>query len=546
MSDDTTPDIPGATGPQPPLEPEGAGSEPRWPRALRRVDPWWVLGALLVVLVLASTVLIPLLTTTSKAVLEASSAPPATTLTEPVEKRTLSAQIVTRGSVVTHDEVGLTCTPAAPATGGAGGAGGATVFTRTPTRGARIGDGSVVAAVNGRPVIAMTGAVAAFRDLLPGATGTDVRQLQAALTRIGHHITDRRGTYGPSTQRAVDAVYAKAGFTPVGPTDEERTRLRTAQDDVRAADAEVTRARAALSAAKAGPSREEVLGARIAADEAAKALAAGPATGPQHDLLALEAARARDHVTALRRTPDTRSQRAALAAATTRRAEAAAERDRVAAAVGTRVPYCEIVFVPSLLATVVAAHSTPDGSAAPTGDAAAPAAGGGAPQGGDDPNAAGAAAGGGSGWATLAPGALTIEAGVSAQDAKLLHRGDAVKFADDGGGTSGTGTITAIRAKGTDTVLDITPARPLAADRRGSDLRVTVATSTTKGAVLVVPTAAVKGRADGGARVTVLDAGGERHDIPVDAGLSADGFVEVTPTDPAHPLTVGDRVVVSQ
>ena len=289
MNDDTTPtpETPGATVAPPAGDAEEPVVEPGWRRALRRVDPRWALGALLVVLVLASTVLIPLLTTTSKAVREASSAPPATTLTEPVEKRTLSAQIVTRGSVVTHDEVGLTCTPAAPATGGAGGAGGATVFTRTPTRGARIGDGSVVAAVNGRPVIAMTGAVAAFRDLLPGATGTDVRQLQAALTRIGHHITDRRGTYGPSTQRAVDAVYAKAGFTPVGPTDEERTRLRTAQDEVRTADAEVTRARAALTAAKAGPSREEVLRARIAADEAAKALAAGPATGPQHDLLAL-------------------------------------------------------------------------------------------------------------------------------------------------------------------------------------------------------------------------------------------------------------------
>ncbi|WP_168583343.1 hypothetical protein [Gephyromycinifex aptenodytis] len=537
MNDDTTPipEAPGATAAPSSGDNEESVLEPGWRRALRRVDSRWAIGALLLVLVLASTVLIPLLTTTSKAVREASSAPPATTLTEPVEKRTLSAQVVTRGSVVTHDEVGITCTPAAPATGGAGGA---TVFTRTPTMGDRIGDGAVVAAVNGRPVIAMTGAVAAFRDLVPGATGTDVRQLQAALIRIGHRITDRSGTYGPSTQRAVDKVYAKAGFTPFGPTDEERTRLRAAQDDVRSADTEVNRARAALSAAKAGPSREEVLRARIAAADAAKALAEGPKTGPQHDLLALQLAQAREHVAALRRAPDTRNERAALTAATTRRAEAAAERDRIAAGVGTHVPYCEIVFVPSLPATVVAAHSTPDGSAAAAGAAAA---------GGDTPQEGVQAAGGaGAGWATLAPGTLTIEAGVSAQDAKLLHRGDAVKFADDGGGTSGVGTITAIRATGADTVLDITPARPLPADRRGSDLRVTVATSTTKGAVLVVPTAAVKGRADGGARVTVLDAGGERRDVPVDAGLSADGFVEITPTDPAHPLTVGDRVVVSQ
>jgi multidrug efflux pump subunit AcrA (membrane-fusion protein) len=61
--------------------------------------------------------------------------------------------------------------------------------------------------------------------------------------------------------------------------------------------------------------------------------------------------------------------------------------------------------------------------------------------------------------------------------------------------------------------------------------------------VLVVPVAALSSAADGQARVEVQNDDGTLTSVPVEAGLSTEGFVEVTPVGVAE-LNEGDLVVV--
>jgi multidrug efflux pump subunit AcrA (membrane-fusion protein) len=75
----------------------------------------------------------------------------------------------------------------------------------------------------------------------------------------------------------------------------------------------------------------------------------------------------------------------------------------------------------------------------------------------------------------------------------------------------------------------------------GASVRITVPIESTEGPVLSVPVSAVSLAADGSSRVQrSTDAGLEF--VTVEPGLSAGGFVQVTPTDGA--LEPGDLVVV--
>ena len=77
----------------------------------------------------------------------------------------------------------------------------------------------------------------------------------------------------------------------------------------------------------------------------------------------------------------------------------------------------------------------------------------------------------------------------------------------------------------------------------GQAFKISITVGGTGKAVLSVPVAAVFTTADGNARVTVQDAAGAVRDVPVSAGLSTGGFVQITP-QPAGALRAGDRVVV--
>lgn len=76
----------------------------------------------------------------------------------------------------------------------------------------------------------------------------------------------------------------------------------------------------------------------------------------------------------------------------------------------------------------------------------------------------------------------------------------------------------------------------------GHNVRVTIPVSSTGGEVLAVPAAALSATADGSSIVQVEESDGTLRTVTVEAGLAAEGLVEVEPTDGA--LAEGDLVVV--
>jgi hypothetical protein len=92
--------------------------------------------------------------------------------------------------------------------------------------------------------------------------------------------------------------------------------------------------------------------------------------------------------------------------------------------------------------------------------------------------------------------------------------------------------------------LTVDPSRPLAAALNGENVLVTVDTGQTEGPVLTVPVAAIVTTASGTSHVTVVGTHGKQTDVPVTPGISENGYVQVTPA-PSGALAAGDRVVVS-
>ncbi|HZI36861.1 MAG TPA: hypothetical protein VFF24_01045, partial [Acidimicrobiia bacterium] len=75
-----------------------------------------------------------------------------------------------------------------------------------------------------------------------------------------------------------------------------------------------------------------------------------------------------------------------------------------------------------------------------------------------------------------------------------------------------------------------------------ANVRVTIPVSSTGGAVLAVPAAALSATADGSTIVQVEEDDGALRTVTVEPGLAAGGLVEVTPVE--GQLAEGDLVVV--
>ena len=82
--------------------------------------------------------------------------------------------------------------------------------------GGNIQAGSMLYAVDQRPVIAGEGATPAFRNLHMADTGDDVAQLQRLLTGLGHFTGRADGTFGASTELAVKAWQRAQRMEPTG------------------------------------------------------------------------------------------------------------------------------------------------------------------------------------------------------------------------------------------------------------------------------------------------------------------------------------------
>jgi hypothetical protein len=459
-------------------------------------------------------------------------APPASPITVPVERKVIATSIVVRGDVQYSEEYVVTPDPDV----GDGAATGLVVTGRLPRNGSTLKEGAVALEVSGRPIIALQGRLPMYRALRPGSKGADVKQLQQALRRLGHLSATASGTYDAATVAAVGRLYDAAGYDPVGPAAQDRQELEAAEQRLTEAHAQTVSARSALSAAKGGPPRSAVLAAQGAVDSAVRArdLARAEreaARGSGADALTLARlngaladaenalAVARAQFTELTARHDTTSLSGAVTAAVKAERDARRARDQLGATAGGRVPRGEIVFVPTLPRRVQKVEAK-----------------------------LGQAAGGGA--LSLTATTARIDTSVSEAERETLTTGDEVRIDDTASNLKFTGSVAAIAGdSGTEGALPGTyyvRIDPHGVDPKrieGLNLRVTIPIESTDGEVLAVPVAALVTDAGGTTDVRVRR-GDVYSDVPVTAGLSADGFAEVTPA--GGDLAEGDLVVVGQ
>lgn len=148
---------------------------------------------------------------------------------------------------------------------------------------------------------------------------------------------------------------------------------------------------------------------------------------------------------------------------------------------------------------------------------------------------------------TVTGSVVVVDGLLPVEDAKLVRQGADVVVDEPALGLDAKGTVTRVAAQpGTDgadafhvafEVLVRNPPRGLV----GASVRLTVPTESTKTAELAVPVSALSLGPDGGARVQRSE-DGRLEFVPVAPGLSADGYVAITPR--GGRLAAGDLVAV--
>lgn len=141
---------------------------------------------------------------------------------------------------------------------------------------------------------------------------------------------------------------------------------------------------------------------------------------------------------------------------------------------------------------------------------------------------------------------LVVTVKVDAETAQRLKAGMAATL-DLGEGTAVAAKVRRITKNGNQYDVVVAPNALTSSQLallRDANVRVTIPVKSTSGKVLAVPVAALSSGSDGGSRVEVLR-NGKVDLVPVTVGLSADGFVQVTPAGDAK-LSEGDQVVVGR
>jgi len=500
-----------------------------------------------------------------------SAAPDASPILVPAELRTVSADVVTRGTGRFGSPQTLTTSPSAlkPSTG---------IVTNVPGPGTEVGEGGVVMTATGRPVFLLAGDRLGVRDLGPGLQGEDVRQLEQALARLGFDPGAVDGVYDAATEAAVARWYEAAGYAPFRTTEEQLAAIRAREADLATAgvdlvnaddnaatmDAELAAARSAhadaLATQAASPAAVAAAQAAAAADDQAAQvevtarsaaldeLLADPDATPnaiavaRAELSSAQAAATSVHLAGEKTVADANvaAAEAANAVATTDAAVRAGEQ-RVAIArsltgaqgtvvdlaaqeadlarrkAGVQVPADEVVFVPRVPVRVsevlVAPGDKLEGSIMKATDAV-----------------------------------VAVDGALPLADASLVHAGMPVRIDEPDLGIAGTGTISQVaQTPGTngmdgfhiwfEVVVDGAPPNVV-----GVAVRLTVSVGSSQGEVLAVPLSAVSLAADGSSRVQRDEGHGRTTSVRVQPGLSAAGYVEVTPLGGS--LAAGDLVAV--
>ncbi|MFH1264210.1 MAG: peptidoglycan-binding protein [Planctomycetota bacterium] len=487
-----------------------------------------------ILLVLAFVILVALggwiagLSIKSPAEAAARTAPPkAAPILIPVEKRVLTSDIVTRGAARfgLPQSISIAPSPLKPNAG---------VITTLPVRDTQLNEGDVMLTASGRPVFVLQGEVPAYRDLVPGLSGADVLQLEHGLERLGFDPGPIDGTYDERTGAAVAAWYTSAGFQPFGATADQLANIRAleqeltvatnnklAADDAAATaplavDAARTDAWAATSAAQINVdaltvTRDELWKDwapdqdRVAAENTLQAAKAAAGAAYAAGQAAIQAAV--DAQTAAEREAQTAAD---LVARITADLETA-RRDA-----GVKAPVDEIVFLPALPVRV-------EQSSVVLGDAAS------------------------GPVLVVTNNQLAIDSSLPLDEAPLVKPGMTVAIDEPDLGISATGVVGRVAdTPGTDGVDGFHIYLQIIVDETSTSLvgisfRLTIPIESSGGKVIAVPVSALSLAADGTSRVQV-DNNGALEFVVVEPGLSAGGFVQVTPVDGT--LTPGQLVVV--
>ena len=465
----------------------------------------------------------------SPAEMAARTAPPTPSpILVPVERRVLSSKVVTRGTARYRLPRSVSIVPSTlkPNVG---------VISKLPEPATQLKEGDVILVASGRPVFAFQGEIPAYRDFVAGVSGGDVRQLKSSLKRLGFDPGPIEGPYDEDTATAVANWYSSAGWQPLGATTEQRANIRALEKELAVANSNKLAAADARAAAPgivdAARAKVERANKGAAANVAAKRAArdrvlADQTTTEQKRAKAdvdLELAEAAAQATQLAGKVEIQAainaQRVALREA--KFAEEAAVRlaadvESARRKAGIQVPIDEVVFFPVLPVRVEQINVA-------LGDAA-------------------------SGKVmSVTNNQLAIDSSLSLDEAPLVKPGMAVSIDESALGIEASGVVARVaNAPGTDGVdgyhiyFEVLVEKTRTA-LEGFSLRVTIPIKSTEGAVTAVPVSALSHTAEGTSRVQVENNGALEF-VVVKPGLSADGFVEVTPVDGT--LAPGQLVVV--
>jgi peptidoglycan hydrolase-like protein with peptidoglycan-binding domain len=445
----------------------------------------------------------------------------------PVEERVLSADVVTRGTARYGLPRAIHLVPSA-LKGEVG------IITSLPQRNTQVEEGDVLLTASGRPLFILKGESPAYRDIVPGASGDDVRQLERALTRLGFNPGTVDGKYDDRTADAVEKWYDTAGWQAFGATPDQLANIRAlerelavANNDKLTAEEAVSTASAAVWAATAEMNANVSAAAAVVKELQVIRDALWSDWAPDQDRAVadknLEAAKvAETTATAVGQSAILSAQDARSAAE--RQVQTAielidqltAELEVAQRAAGVKVPIDEIVFLPDLPVRVERLDLV-------VGDAA-------------------------SGPALIVTNnQLALDSSLPLEEAPLVQPGMPVAIDEPDLGIKATGVVSRVAANpGTDGVDGFhiyfeTLVEESSTSLEGFSLRMTIPVQSTGEAAIVVPVSALSLSADGTSRVQV-DRDGELTFVVVEPGLSANGFVAVTPVEGT--LEPGELVVI--
>ncbi len=427
----------------------------------------------------------------------------------PVEERVLTTDVVTRGTARFGSPQTISLAPSSLKSS-------AGVITTLPDPDTQLQEGDVLLTSSGRPVFILQGEIPAYRDLVPGISGADVRQLENGLVRLGFDPGPVDGLYDEQTSAAVSAWYESTEIQPFGSTADEQTEIRTleqalanALNSKSAADDAVASAPLALKAARANAEAVD----KAAAIELAAAISETELEMAQAAVLASQLA---GEVTI----------QAAIDAqkVAEREAKIAADLvdkigddlDQARHAANVKIPIDEIIFNPYLPVRVEELEAA-------IGDVAS------------------------GPLFTFTNNQLSIDSSLPLDEAPLVRPGMAVVIDEPDLGIEASGVVEYVaEAPGTDGadgfhIYFETLVKESSTSLEGFSLRLKIVVESTGGPVIAVPISALSLAADGSSRVQV-DNNGALEFVTVEPGLSADGFVEVTPIDGT--LVPGQLVVI--